>query len=450
MKEFDTICAISTAMSASAINIIRISGEDSIKIVNGILSGLDLSKKEGNTISYGLIKDESGNTIDEVLVSLFRAPKSYTKEDLVEINTHGGAYVTTQTLELLLKAGARLAEPGEFTKRAFLNGRIDLSQAEAVMDMIDSSTKSSLLLANRALKGDIKVLVESLRMEIEDLLLHITVNIDYPEYTDELQITNDLIKDKTKYLISKIEKIIEEAENLRYYKEGIKTVILGKPNVGKSSLLNALLKENKAIVTSYSGTTRDIVEGDINLGGIILHLIDTAGIRKTDDPIEKIGIEKSIEKLNEAELVLLVLDQSQALSSEDKGLLEKTKNKTRIIIANKSDLPKSFSAIEDAVDISSLSGEGIDNLKDKIKSLFIKDSINLNGDLVISSTRHIAIMSKALSSLKEARKNAINGDFLDMVEIDLKEAYNALGEIIGKGNPDELIDELFSKFCLGK
>ena len=450
MKEFDTICAISTAMSASAINIIRISGENSIEIVNGILFGLDLSKKEGNTISYGLIKDESGNTIDEVLVSLFRAPKSYTKEDLVEINTHGGAYVTTQVLELLLKAGARLAEPGEFTKRAFLNGRIDLSQAEAVMDMIDSSTKSSLLLANKALKGDIKVLVENLRMEIEDLLLHITVNIDYPEYTDELQITNDLIKEKTKYLISKIEKIIEEAESLRYYKEGIKTVILGKPNVGKSSLLNALLKENKAIVTSYSGTTRDIVEGDINLGGIILHLIDTAGIRKTDDPIEKIGIEKSIEKLNEAELVLLVLDQSQELTGEDKELLDKTKNKTRIIIANKSDLPRLFGVVENAIDISSLSGEGIENLKEKIKSIFIKDSINLSGDLVISSTRHIAIMSKALSSLKEARKNAINGDFLDMVEIDLRDAYNVLGEIIGRGSPDELIDELFSKFCLGK
>ena len=450
MKEFDTICAISTAMSASAINIIRISGENSIEIVNGILFGLDLSKKEGNTISYGLIKDESGNTIDEVLVSLFRAPKSYTKEDLVEINTHGGAYVTTQVLELLLKAGARLAEPGEFTKRAFLNGRIDLSQAEAVMDMIDSSTKSSLLLANKALKGDIKVLVENLRMEIEDLLLHITVNIDYPEYIDELQITNDLIKEKTKYLISKIEKIIEEAESLRYYKEGIKTVILGKPNVGKSSLLNALLKENKAIVTSYSGTTRDIVEGDINLGGIILHLIDTAGIRKTDDPIEKIGIEKSIEKLNEAELVLLVLDQSQELTGEDKELLDKTKNKTRIIIANKSDLPRLFGVVENAIDISSLSGEGIENLKEKIKSIFIKDSINLSGDLAISSTRHIAIMSKALSSLKEARKNAINGDFLDMVEIDLRDAYTVLGEIIGRGSPDELIDELFSKFCLGK
>ena len=450
MKESDTICAVSTALSASAINIIRISGEDSIKIVNGILSGVDLTKKMGNTISYGLIKDDAGNVIDEVLVSLFRAPKSYTKEDLVEINTHGGAYVTTQTLELLLKNGARLAEPGEFTKRAFLNGRIDLSQAEAVMDMIDSKTKTSLLLANKALRGDIKALIEGLRVEIEDLLLHITVNIDYPEYIDELQITNDLIKEKSKYLISKIEKIIDEAESLRYYKEGIKTVILGKPNVGKSSLLNALLKENKAIVTSYSGTTRDIVEGEINLGGIILHLIDTAGIRKTDDPIEKIGIEKSMEKLNEAELVLLVLDQSEDLSLEDKELLDKTKNKTRIIISNKSDLPRVNNSIEDSICVSSLKGEGIEELKEAIKKLFIKETMDLNGDLVVSSSRHISLLSKALSSLKEARNNAINGDFLDMVEIDLREAYNSLGQIIGRGSPDELIDELFSKFCLGK
>ena len=450
MKESDTICAVSTALSASAINIIRISGEDSIKIVNGILSGVDLTKKMGNTISYGLIKDDAGNVIDEVLVSLFRAPKSYTKEDLVEINTHGGAYVTTQTLELLLKNGARLAEPGEFTKRAFLNGRIDLSQAEAVMDMIDSKTKTSLLLANKALRGDIKALIEGLRVEIEDLLLHITVNIDYPEYTDELQITNDLIKEKSKYLISKIEKIIDEAESLRYYKEGIKTVILGKPNVGKSSLLNALLKENKAIVTSYSGTTRDIVEGEINLGGIILHLIDTAGIRKTDDPIEKIGIEKSMEKLNEAELVLLVLDQSEDLSLEDKELLDKTKNKTRVIISNKSDLPRVNNSIEDSICVSSLKGEGIEELKEAIKKLFIKETMDLNGDLVVSSSRHISLLSKALSSLKEARNNAINGDFLDMVEIDLREAYNSLGQIIGRGSPDELIDELFSKFCLGK
>ena len=450
MKETDTICAISTAISGSAINIIRISGEDSIKIANGILSGLDLTKAKGNTISHASVKDKDGNIIDEVLVSLFRAPKSYTKEDVVEINTHGGAFVTTQVLELLLNFGARLAEPGEFTKRAFLNGRIDLSQAEAVMDMIDSSTKNSLLLANKALKGDIKTLVEGLRAEIEDVLLHITVNIDYPEYTDELQITNDLLKEKTKYLISKIEKIIVDAESLRYYKEGIKTVILGKPNVGKSSLLNALLKENKAIVTSFSGTTRDIVEGDINLGGIILHLIDTAGIRKTDDPIEKIGIEKSIEKLYDAELVLLVLDQSQDLTFEDKELLEKTKNKTRIIIGNKSDLPKANLNIKNVVDVSSLKQEGLENLKDEIKKLFIKDSLKISQDLVISSSRHISIMKRALDSLKDARNNAINGDFLDMVEIDLREAYNALGEIIGRGNPDELIDELFARFCLGK
>ena len=261
---------------------------------------------------------------------------------------------------------------------------------------------------------------------------------------------NDLLKEKTKYLISKIEKIIVDAESLRYYKEGIKTVILGKPNVGKSSLLNALLKENKAIVTSFSGTTRDIVEGDINLGGIILHLIDTAGIRKTDDPIEKIGIEKSIEKLYDAELVLLVLDQSQDLTFEDKELLEKTKNKTRIIIGNKSDLPKANLNIKNVVDISSLKQEGLENLKDEIKKLFIKDSLKISQDLVISSSRHISIMKRALNSLKEARNNAINGDFLDMVEIDLREAYNALGEIIGRGNPDELIDELFARFCLGK
>lgn len=450
MKELDTICAISTAMSASAINIIRISGNDSIEIVNRILFGLNLYEKRGNTISHAFIKGENGVLVDEVLVSLFRSPKSYTKEDLIEINTHGGGYVTTQVLELLLKNGARLAEPGEFTKRAFLNGRIDLSQAEAVMDMIESQTKSSLLLANRALKGDIKILVENLRKEIEDLLLHISVNIDYPEYTDEVQITTDLIEERSKYLIQKIENIIVNAENLRFYKEGIKTVILGKPNVGKSSLLNALLQENKAIVTSYSGTTRDIVEGDINLDGVLLHLIDTAGIRLTDDPIEKIGIEKSIEKLSEAELVLLVLDQSSKLTKEDKELLEKTTNKTRIIIGNKSDIKTDSFDMKNIISVSVINKEGIEDLKKEIKKLFIKDSINLSGDNIISSSRHIALMTSALESLKQARNNAKAGDFLDMVEIDLKEAYGFLGEIIGKGNPDELIDELFSKFCLGK
>ena len=400
MKELDTICAISTSITESAINIIRISGDDSIKITNGILFGLDLSKQKGNTINYGKIKDKDGNLIDEVLVSLFRAPKSYTKEDIVEINTHGGAYVTTRVLELLIENGCRLAEPGEFTKRAFLNGRIDLSQAEAVMDMISSSTKNSLLLANKALRGDIKNLVYELRKNIEDILLHITVNIDYPEYLDELQVTNNLCIDETSKLIDKLEYIIENAETNRVYKEGIKTVILGKPNVGKSSLLNSLLNENKAIVTDISGTTRDIVEGEININGIILHLIDTAGIRNTEDPIEKIGIEKSKEKLDEAELVLLVLDESNELTKEDKELLELTKNKTRLIIGNKVDIGNKANIDEKTVQISSKTGYGIEALKKEIFSMFVKQDIAKSSDLIISSSRHISILRKTLSSLK--------------------------------------------------
>ena len=450
MKELDTICAISTSMSESAINIIRISGSDSIKIVNGIFLGMDLLKAKGNTINYGKIIDKNKELVDEVLVSIFRAPKSYTKEDIVEINTHGGAYVTTKVLELLLENGCRLAEPGEFTKRAFLNGRIDLSQAEAVMDMISSTTKNSLLLANKALKGDIKRLVYELRKKIEDILLHITVNIDYPEYTDELQVTNKICIDETTELINTLENIIKNAEVNRIYKEGIKTVILGKPNVGKSSLLNALLKEDKAIVTEISGTTRDIVEGEINIDGIILHLIDTAGIRDTNDPIEKIGIEKSKEKLNEAELVLLVLDESNELTDEDKELLEETKNKNRLIIGNKIDLNKENNIGEKVIKISSKTGQGIEELKREIYTMFIKEDIAKTSDLIISSSRHISILKRALESLKYAKNSAINNEFVDMIEIDLKEAYKELGEIIGESSPDELLDELFNKFCLGK
>ena len=450
MKELDTICAISTSITESAINIVRISGNDSIKIVNGIFLGMDLTKAKGNTINYGKIVDKENQLIDEVLVSIFRAPKSYTKEDIVEINTHGGAYVTTRVLELLLENGCRLAEPGEFTKRAFLNGRIDLSQAEAVMDMISSTTKNSLLLANKALKGDVKRLVVELRNKIEDVLLHITVNIDYPEYTDELQITNEICINETKELIDTLENIIKNAEINRIYKEGIKTVILGKPNVGKSSLLNALLKENKAIVTEISGTTRDIVEGEINIDGIILHLIDTAGIRNTNDPIEKIGIEKSKEKLAEAELVLLVLDESNDLSNEDIELLNITKNKNRLIIGNKIDLNRRNELSEKTIEISSLTGQGIDELKREIYNMFIKEDIAKTSDLIISSSRHISILKKALESLKNANMSAINNEFVDMIEIDLKDAYRSLGEIIGESSPDELLDELFNKFCLGK
>lgn len=445
---FDTICAISTSLNESAINIIRISGEDAISTVNSILLGCDLTKKNGGTINYAKIVDENNNVIDEVLVSLFRAPKSYTKEDVIEINTHGGAFVTTKVLELLLSKGLRLALPGEFTKRAFLNGRIDLSQAEAVMDIINSETRDSLILSTRALNGEIKTLVESLRKDIEEILMHIDVNIDYPEYTDEVQVTNDICINKLSKLIPMIEDIIGHAEKLRVYKEGVKTIILGKPNVGKSSLLNKLLKEDKAIVTSYKGTTRDIVEGKINIGGIILNLIDTAGVRDTDDPIEKIGIEKTINALDKAELVLLLLDESNDLESEDYKLLELTKDKKRIIVGNKSDLGKRIKDTD--ISISALNGSNVELLEKKIRDMFVLDDIKSDNEkYVIASSRHIAILKKVLASLESANNASVRNDFLDMIYIDLMVAYDELGKIVGL-EPSSLIDEIFKNFCLGK
>ncbi len=449
MNSFDTICAISTSLGESAINIIRLSGKDAIDISMKVLSGVDLTKKKGNTISYAKVV-ENGEIIDEVLVSLFRAPKSYTKEDIVEINTHGGQYVTERVLELLLLNGARLAEPGEFTKRAFLNGRIDLSKAEAVMDMIEAQTKASLSLASKGLKGDVYKEISALRKDIEDILLHIEVNIDYPEYTDELQVTKNLLIEKVTSLINTINNIILKAENLRVYKEGIKTIIIGKPNVGKSSLLNNLLKENKAIVTSYKGTTRDIVEGNINIGGIILHLIDTAGVRDTVDPVEKIGIDKTIEVLKDAELVLLLLDYESGIEKEDLALLELTKDKNRIIIANKSDTINKKLNENEYLSISALKGDGIEALEKEIHKRFIHDEANDSIKTNISSSRHISLLKLCEKSLSSALTNAENGDFIDMISIDLKDAYDSLGLITGESASDSLINELFSKFCLGK
>lgn len=449
MSSNDTICALATNLGESAINIIRISGDEAISIASSILKGVDLTKKKTNTISYAHVV-ENDNVLDEVLVSIFRAPKSYTKEDVVEINTHGGAYVTERVIELLLSRGCRMADPGEFTKRAFLNGRIDLTEAESVMDMIEAKTKKSLELANRGLRGEVYEEIESLRKEIEDVLLHIDVNIDYPEYTDELQVTRELCIKNSTELIDRIEKILKSAENMRVYKEGIKTIILGKPNVGKSSLLNALLNEERAIVTSYKGTTRDTIEGDLNMNGIILHLIDTAGVRETDDPVERIGINKAIDKLNDAELVLLVLDHETGITSEDKELLKLTENKNRIIIANKSDISKAGFEGLDYLDISALTKDGIDSLEKAIHEMFIKTDVLGGADTAISSSRHIGLLKKAQSSLINSKKEAESGDYPDMIALDLKDAYDTLGEIIGKTSTDSLIDELFAKFCLGK
>lgn len=446
----DTICAISTNLGESAINIIRLSGNDAIKIAASVFEGADLKNVESWTINHGFIINDSGERIDEVLVSVFKAPKSYTRENIVEINTHGGNYVTSRILSLIIAKGARLSEAGEFTKRAFLNGRIDLSEAEAVMDVISAKSKKALEIANKELGGKTRQFIESLRKELESLLLLITVNIDYPEYEDEVKITDNEIIKTASSLMEKIKKALEEAENMRVYREGIKTIILGKPNVGKSSLLNALIKEDKAIVTDISGTTRDIVEGEVNIGGIILHLIDTAGIRKTDDPIEKIGISKSIEKLNEAELVLLVLDHSQKISEEDKYLLQITKDKKRIIIGNKTDLNRNKIEGVETLDVSALTKEGLSLLEEKIKEMFINEEIGDSSGAFISSSRHISLLNQALLSLSSAKEAAINKEYVDMAMIDLRDAYDALGLITGKTASDTLIDELFAKFCLGK
>lgn len=445
----DTIVAISTALGEGAISIIRVSGDDAIKIVNGIFKGKDLSKVDSHTINYGHIiyKDE---IIDEVLISVMRSPKTYTKEDVIEINTHGSIAVVNKIMEILLLSGCRLAEPGEFTKRAFLNGRIDLTEAEGVMDLINSETELTRKMAVNELSGKVSKLITDLREKIVALISNIEVNIDYPEYEDIEVVTIDRIKKEVKEMKEELTKILKLSEDGKILKDGIKTVILGKPNVGKSSLLNALLEENKAIVTDVKGTTRDIVEGSIIVGGVKLNLIDTAGVRKSSDVVEKIGIEKSLSLIDEAELILLVLDLSEELTEEDKFLLDKTKDKKRIVIMNKDDLENNNKYNEDVIRISAKTNQGIDLVKDKIKELFNANAF-LNKNLTyFTNVRQITLLKQAIVSLNDAYQGVLNNSEIDMIEIDLKLAWERLGDIIGANYTEELIDNLFSRFCLGK
>ncbi len=445
----DTIVAISTALGEGAISIIRVSGDDAIKIVNGIFKGKDLSKVDSHTINYGHIiyKDE---IIDEVLVSVMKSPKTYTKEDVIEINTHGSIAVVNKIMEILLLSGCRLAEPGEFTKRAFLNGRIDLTEAEGVMDLINSETELTRKMAVNELSGKVSKLITDLREKIVALISNIEVNIDYPEYEDIEVVTIDKIKKEVKEMKEELTKILKLSEDGKILKDGIKTVILGKPNVGKSSLLNALLEENKAIVTDVKGTTRDIVEGSIIVGGVKLNLIDTAGVRKSSDVVEKIGIEKSLSLIDEAELILLVLDSSEELTEEDKFLLDKTKDKKRIVIMNKDDLENNNKYNEDVIRISAKTNQGIDLVKDKIKELFNANAF-LNKNLTyFTNVRQITLLKQAIVSLNDAYQGVLNNSEIDMIEIDLKLAWESLGDIIGANYTEELIDNLFSRFCLGK
>ena len=448
----DTIVAISTALGVGAISIVRLSGKDAISIVNNCFKGKDLTKVESHTINYGFIKDND-EIIDEVLVSIMRAPKTYTTEDIVEINCHGGIIATNRILETMLNNGARLAEPGEFTKRAFLNGRIDLVESESVMDIIESKTNDARRLAISTLQGNITKLIQDYRKTLKDLLSQIEVNIDYPEYYDIEVVTKDNIKSSIEVLKKDLDKLIKESNNVMPMKQGIKTVILGKPNVGKSSILNKLLNEDKAIVTNIAGTTRDIVEGEINLDGIIINIIDTAGIRSTNDVVESIGVEKSLSLIKDADLVIVVLNNNEKLSKDDKEILEKTKNKERIIVINKVDLDSKIDLpkdIENVVYTSTIKEEGIEELKEKIKELFNIEKIKSKDYTYLSNTRQISLAKKALKEIKQA-ETALNKNMpVDIIEIDLNECFNTLGEIIGETYSDEIIDNLFKNFCVGK
>jgi tRNA modification GTPase len=447
---FDTIIAKTTADGTSAINVIRISGQDSISIVNQIFKGADLTKKESHSIHYGYIVDGK-QTIDEVMVSIFKSPRTFTTEDVVEISCHGGNFIANEILKLLLSKGARMAENGEFTKRAYLNGRLDLTEAESIMDLVNAESTRQLKLANNQLKGYVKELVKNLQDEILNIIAQIEVNIDYPEYDDVVQLTNEMVLPKIKIILNKIEKIIAESETGKVIRDGIKTVIVGKPNVGKSTLLNSLLKEERAIVTDISGTTRDLIEADLNLDGIILKLVDTAGIRLTEDIIEKMGIDRTKKAIETADLVLLVLNQSEGLNKLDHELIDLTNHKPRIIIGNKIDLGNQIDLRDEAIiNISAKNKEGLDQLADSVKKLFIDEKVLKSNHTILSNTRHIGKFKEVKQALLDAQNASIDGVPIDFVEIDLRKAWSSLGDITGQSTSEDLLDHLFSKFCLGK
>lgn len=449
----DTIAAISTALGVGAISIIRVSGPQSIEIVNKIFKGKDLSKCESHTINYGHIVDND-EIIDEVLIMLMKAPKTFTRENIIEINCHGGIATINKILELLLNNGCRLAEPGEFTKRAFLNGRIGLIEAESVMDIINSETELTRKLAINGIEGKISKLIKNLRQEIIEILANIEVNIDYPEYEDAIEMTNKILNEKLIYIKDEINKILIKSQNTKILKEGIKIGIFGRPNVGKSSILNRLLEEDKAIVTNIEGTTRDIVDGTFILNGVTIKLIDTAGIRTTNDIVEKIGVEKSKKTLEEVDLIIVVLNNNEELTNDDKEILEITKNKNRIILVNKNDLPNkldlSIFKNEDVITSNTTTIEGLDNLKNRIIEIFNLEKIDDKDLTYLSSARSISLLKKCVDIINEIDISIMNDIPVDMIQIDLKNIWDILGEIIGESYDDELIDQLFTQFCLGK
>ncbi|MGX7014266.1 tRNA uridine-5-carboxymethylaminomethyl(34) synthesis GTPase MnmE [Vagococcus silagei] len=461
-NEFDTIAAISTPPGEGAISIVRLSGTDAVKIADNISNyqKKSLQEVETHTIHYGHVQDpETQQVIDEVMFAVMRAPKTFTREDIVEINCHGGMVVANQILQLLLRQGARLAEPGEFTKRAFLNGRMDLSQAEAVMDLIQAKTDESMKLALNQLDGQLSARIKALRQKLLEALAQVEVNIDYPEYDDVEEMTANLLKTKAIEVREDVQLLLQTSRQGKILREGLSTAIIGRPNVGKSSLLNYLLREDKAIVTDIAGTTRDVIEEYVNVRGVPLKLVDTAGIRETDDVVEKIGVERSRQAILEADLVLLILNQSESLTEMDRELLTLTKGKNRLILLNKTDLTPQLALTdfkellddEEVLMISVTSSQGIDQLEQAIKDTFFSQSAGSGKDATyLSNSRHIGLLEETERALNEVISGIDDGMPVDLVQIDMTRAWDLLGEVIGESVQDELITQLFSQFCLGK
>lgn len=448
----DTIAAVATTIGESSINVIRISGKDSISVANKIFSR-DISNVPSHTVHYGFIMEDK-EKIDEVFLSVFRAPKSFTTEDIVEISVHGGSASVNKVMELVLSNGARLAEPGEFLKRAFLNGRIDLTQAEAVGDLINAQTESSRKMALKGVDKTIFCEINELKEKVLALIANIEVNIDYPEYEDAVVVTKEMINETNEFIREKVNKLLKNSKKGLLIKNGLKIVIVGKPNVGKSSILNSLLKENKAIVTDIKGTTRDIVEGTLMIDGVKLDILDTAGIRETNDVVEAIGVKRSVDAIDEADLVLFVIDSEDGFNKEDKEVLDKIKDKEILVVYNKNDKKENYKVDElssyNSINISTFDSDMIEKLKDKISSIFDLKSIAESNYTYISNARQIALLNKSLSIVDEI-ENAVNNDLeVDMIEIDVKRLWETLGEITGEVGSDDLLNEIFSKFCLGK
>ncbi|HDB7873951.1 TPA: tRNA uridine-5-carboxymethylaminomethyl(34) synthesis GTPase MnmE [Staphylococcus aureus] len=458
--DLDTITSISTPMGEGAIGIVRLSGPQAVEIADKLYKGKHLlNDVPSHTINYGHIIDpESKEVVEEVMVSVLRAPKTFTREDIIEINCHGGILTINRVLELTMTYGARMAEPGEFTKRAFLNGRIDLSQAEAVMDFIRSKTDRASKVAMNQIEGRLSDLIKKQRQSILEILAQVEVNIDYPEYDDVEDATTEFLLEQSKEIKQEINRLLDTGAQGKIMREGLSTVIVGKPNVGKSSMLNNLIQDNKAIVTEVAGTTRDVLEEYVNVRGVPLRLVDTAGIRETEDIVEKIGVERSRKALSQADLILFVLNNNEALTQEDYTLYEVVKNEDVIVIVNKMDLEQNIDINEvkdmigdtPLIQTSMLKQEGIDELEIQIRDLFFGGEVQNQDMTYISNSRHISLLKQARQTIQDAIDAAESGVPMDMVQIDLTRTWEILGEIIGETASDELIDQLFSQFCLGK